>query len=53
MDILFDDEEGLVNEVGWLLLQNLKEDDLRNHQLLRYRREGGGEHRAEQSDCSS
>ena len=53
MDILFDDEEGLVNEVDWLLLQNLKEEDLRNYQLLRCRREGGGEHRAEQSDCSS
>ena len=53
MDILFKDEEGYVNEVGWLLLQNLREEHLRNYQLLRYRREGGGEHRAEQSDCSS
>ena len=53
MDILFDDEAGLVNEVGWLLLQNLKEEDLHNFQLLRCRREGGGEHRAEQSNCSS
>ena len=53
IDILFDDEEEFVNEAGWLLLQSLKEEDLRNYQLLKCRREGGGEHRAEQSDCSS
>ena len=35
MDILFDDEEGLVNEVGWLLLQNLKEDDLKEEDRRR------------------
>ena len=54
-DILLDElDKNLdlaVNEAAWLLYQNLKSEEA-DEELLECGREGGGEHRAEQSDGS-